>query len=129
MVAALNAVQPYDWHGFLRSHLDDYGQGQSAGAIERSGYKLVFKDKPLGDDPPSKALDLAYSVGMRVNAAGRITAVRWDGPAFKAKLTSGETIVSVNGKPYDADVFTNAINQAVNGGPLESRRVATDHFN
>lgn len=116
MVAALNTVQPYDWHEFLRAHLESYGQGQSAGTIERSGYKLVFTGKPRGDGTPRKALDLTYSVGMRVSAAGRITAVRWDGPAFQAKLTIGETISSVNGKPYDTDVLTNAIHQAVNGG-------------
>ena len=119
MVAALNAVQPYDWHSFFRSRLDDYGQGRLVHSIDRAGYKLVFTDKASGGGPPSKSLDLAYSLGMRVNATGRIYAVHWDGPAFKANLTIGETIVSVNGKPYNPELLTAAVVSAATGGPLD----------
>ena len=119
MVTALYHVQPCDWQGLLRSRLNDYGQGRLAHSIERAGYKLIFTDKPIGNDPPSKSLDLAYSLGMRVSPTGSVTAVHWDGPAFRANLTIGETIVSVNGKPYDPALFTNAINEAVKGGSLD----------
>ena len=119
MVRALNAVQPYDWHSFLRSHLDDYGQGQLAHSIERAGYQLVFTDKPSGDESASKALDLAYSLGMRVNATGTISAIHWGGPAFKANLSYGQIILTVNGKPYDPALFRQAIVDAAKGGPLD----------
>ncbi len=119
MVVALNAVQPYDWRGFFQSRLDDYGQGQMVHSIDSMGYKLVFTDKPIGNDPPGTSLDLAYSLGMRVSPIGRIDAVHWEGPAFKAKLTAGETIVLVNGKAYDPEVLTKAITGAVDGGPLD----------
>ena len=119
MVAALNTVQPYDWHSILHSRLNEYGQGKLVHSVDRAGYKLVFTDKPIGDGAPSKSLDLAYSLGMRVTPTGRISAVHWDGPAFKANLTIGETIVSVNGKPYDPELFTAAITDAAHGGPLD----------
>ena len=119
IVAALNAVQPYDWRGFFHSRLDDYGQGQMVHSIDRTGYKLVFADKPIGNDPPGKSLDLAYSLGMRVSPTGHIDAVHWEGPAFKANLTAGETIVSVNGKAYDPEFFTKAITDAADGRPLD----------
>ena len=118
MIAAMNSVQPYDWHGYFRSRLDDYGQGKLIHSIDRTGYQLVFTDKPIGNAPPSKALDLAYSLGMRVTPTGRIYAVHWGGPAFKAGLTIGETIASVNGQTYDPELFTKAITEAENCGPI-----------
>ena len=119
MVKALNAVQPYDWRGFFRSRLNDYGQDKMLHSIDHTGYRLIFTDKPLGNDPPGRSLDLAYSLGMRVNPNGLINAVHWEGPAFKANLTIGETIVSVNGKPYDPEFFAKAIASAADGGPLD----------
>lgn len=119
MVAALGSVQQYDWHSFFQSRLNDYGQGKLIHGIDRTGYSLVFTDQPIGDAPPSKALDLAYSLGMRVSPTGRIYAVHWGGEAFKANLTVGETIVSINGKPYDPELFRNAIREGVNGGALD----------
>ena len=119
MLASLTAVQPYDWHSFFRSHLDDYGQGRLIHSIERTGYQLVFTDKSPGSSPPSGPLDLAYSLGMRVSPSGAIYAVHWGGPAFNANLTIGETIVSVNGKPYAPGVLVDAIRAAESSGPLD----------
>jgi hypothetical protein len=56
---------------------------------------------------------------MRIALNGRISEVHWEGPAFRANLTTGETIVSVNGKPYDPELFTVAITAAASGGPLD----------
>lgn len=119
IVTALNNVQSYDWRGFLRSRLDDYGAGKLTHSIDRSGYRLVFTDKPLGNQPLGKSLGLTYSLGMRINAAGLITVVFWDSAAFKAKLTSGETIVQVNDQPYTPELLVKAIAEAVTGGPVK----------
>lgn len=115
LVTALNAVQTYDWLRFFRAHLDDYGRGKLVHSIDRSGYELVFTDKPVGNAPPSESLDLAYSLGMRVTSTGFIYAVHWDGPAYRANLTIGETIVSVNGDPYDPQKFVETIDDAAKG--------------
>ena len=32
-----------------------------------------------------------------------IGAVQWDGPAFKAGIAGGQTLVAVNGRAYEAD--------------------------
>ncbi len=118
MVSALDKIQPYDWHSFFRARLEDYGEGKLVHSIDSTGYRLVFTDKPTGDQPQAKDLDLAYSLGMRVSQTGRIYAVHWGGPAFKANLTVGETIVSVNDHPYTPEGLTKAIHEAVSGGPL-----------
>ena len=119
MVTALNHVQPYDWGSFFRARLEKYGQGRLAHSIDWAGCELVFTDKPIGNTPPDKSLDLAYSLGMRVNASGTISAVHSGRPAFKANLTFAETIISINGKPYDPEQFTKAIGEAAKGGPLD----------
>ncbi len=56
---------------------------------------------------------------MRVTPTAAIYAVHWGGPAFQAGLTVGETIVSVDGKPYDPKLLTDAVRQAASGGSLE----------
>jgi len=41
--------------------------------------------------------------------------VRWNGPAFKAGVSTGATIVAVNGKDYSKDVLKDAIAAAKGG--------------
>ena len=42
VVAALNAVQPYDWAGFLNQRLQSTDAHAPLGGIQRSGWKLVY---------------------------------------------------------------------------------------
>ncbi len=39
--------------------------------------------------------------------------MRWNGPAFKAGVSTGATVVAVNGREYTPEVMTNAIERAV----------------
>ncbi|MBU4435962.1 MAG: peptidase M61, partial [Alphaproteobacteria bacterium] len=59
-----------------------------------------------------KITNLAYSLGLTVGAAGVLSDVQWGGPAFKAGLTQGVTLVAVNGETYDADKLKDAIKAA-----------------
>ena len=118
LVAALDLVQTYDWRTFLRSRLDDYGSGRLVHSIDRTGYRLVFTDKPIGDAPLGKSLGLTYSLGMRIDAAGKITTVQWQGPAFQANLIPGETIIEVNGQHYAPELLVQAITAASSGGKI-----------
>jgi predicted metalloprotease with PDZ domain len=43
---------------------------------------------------------------------GQINDVRWDGPAFKAGVSTGATVVAVNGQDYSKDVLKSAITVA-----------------
>jgi predicted metalloprotease with PDZ domain len=46
--------------------------------------------------------------------------VSWDGPAFKAGLAPGDTLVAVNGHAFKADVLKSAIKSAKHGStPIE----------
>ncbi len=116
VVATLNGVYPHDWAKFLRDRLD--GKVGVTGGIEASGWKIVYKDEP-NDYAKSFGSrgggDFVYSLGLSVGKDGSIGDVRWDGPAFKAGIGSGTTIVAVNGQAYDADVLKEAVKAAKDG--------------
>jgi predicted metalloprotease with PDZ domain len=58
--------------------------------------------------------NFAWSIGLTMGDKGQINDVRWDGPAFKAGVSTGATIVAVNGRDYSTDVLKNAITDAKN---------------
>ncbi len=119
MIATLQSIQPYEWREFFDSRVREYGPGRLAHSIERSGYRVVFSDQPSPDEQSSKTLNLIDSLGMRVSPTGCLYEVQWNGPAFQASLTGGETIASVNGQPYKPDLLVQAIKQATAGGPID----------
>jgi predicted metalloprotease with PDZ domain len=134
LVAALNAVEPYDWSTFLRERLDGVNRPAPLDGINRGGYKLVFSDKPSDYtktvDTDRKRTTLTYSIGLSINAKNStIIDVLWDGPAFKAKLTAGMEILAVNGIAYSDDVLTAAIEAAKNSSaPIELIVKQQDRF-
>ena len=120
VVATLNGVQPHDWTKFLRDRLD--GKVGLTGGIEASGWKLVYKDEPNAYAKANSrggGADYTYSLGLSLNKDGVIGDVRLDGPAFKAGIGSGTTVVAVNGLAYDKDVLDEAVTAAKGGAPIE----------
>ena len=118
MVAALNGVLPYDWAGFLHARLDTV-RPAPLDWLARGGYRLVYTDTPSdftkkADAPPSHG-NLIYSLGLTLTAKGEASSVEWDSPAFKAGLTTADTIVAINGLDYDADDLKDAITAAKTG--------------
>ncbi|MBS0432900.1 MAG: M61 family metallopeptidase [Proteobacteria bacterium] len=115
VVAALNGVAKYDWTGFLRIHVDALNPPLVDG-IAAAGWKLVYNDKPSDmekaadkDAPARHKIGFAYSIGLVIGKDGQIGDVRWNGPAFKAGITSGATLVAVNGHAYKSEVLKDAI--------------------
>ncbi len=114
VVKTLDAIQPYDWAGYLRQRLD--GHGPLIGGLESHGWKLVYTDKPSAAVKAIEArrhfADLTYSLGLSIGKGGGIGDVLWDGPAFKAGISPGMTVIAVNGHDYDADGLKDAITAA-----------------
>lgn len=129
LIQALNAVQPYDWAGFLRARLDTTGKGATLDGLARGGYRLVFDDKPNLIQKSAESLgkykDFTFSIGFQIGKEGVLNEVQWDSPAFKAGLTSGMTLIAVNGLPYKesdtaGDTLTEQLEAAKSGSePLE----------
>jgi predicted metalloprotease with PDZ domain len=119
VVAALNAIEPYDWATFLRDRIDQPGAPAPVAGIARGGYRIVFKDEPNPYDKAAmtlgKRLDLTHSIGGRVGAGGTLTEVRWGGPLFEAGLMSGATLVAVDGRAYSDEALKAAITAAKTG--------------
>ncbi|MDO1527981.1 M61 family peptidase [Fulvimonas sp. R45] len=123
VVAALNAVQPYDWNAFLHGWLNGVGdEVPLLSGLERSGWRLVYTDRPshyqdavehVGNGEFSASgVDEMFSVGLFIRHDGRIGDVLWNGPAFKAGLAPGMKLLAVDGRKYSADTLRQAIVQA-----------------
>lgn len=124
VVAALNAVYPYDWAKFLHTRIEGTGQPAPIAGIERAGYRLVWRDAPNPFDKArmddSKSLSLAHSLGVTIDREGTVTGTRWDSPAFNAGVVNGAKIIAVNGRAYDAEKLQQAITAAKGGSkPIE----------
>jgi predicted metalloprotease with PDZ domain len=115
VVKALNAVQPFDWAGFLRARLDNNGPAPLDG-LARAGWKLVYGEKPTdflkAQEDTRKSADFQYSLGFNVSSEGKIEALQWEGVGFKAGLSGSATILAVNGRAYKAEVLRAAVSAA-----------------
>ena len=133
VVAALNAVQPYDWATFLRTRLEGHGPGAPLDGIKRGGYRLVYTDTPSDfvkkNETERKITDLTYSLGLVIGREGAVSSVLWDGPAFKAGLIPGETLVAVNGAAYSTEVVKAALKAGMgHGGGVDLLIKAGDRY-
>ncbi len=133
VVAALNAVMPYDWAHFLSQRLNTENGPAPLDGVTRGGYRLVFTEErsPYQKDQEmhSKGADFMYSIGVAVGEGGVLTQVQWDGPAFNVGLAVGETIVAVNGDTYSADGLRRAITAAkTSHDPIELLIKAGDQY-
>ena len=116
VVRTLNGVVENDWATFLRSRLDGHGPGAPLAGIARGGWRLVYTDTPSAYE---KALygelgrnSFIYSLGFVSSATNVLGSVQWDGPAFRAGLTSGAQIIAVNGEAASAATLRAAVTAA-----------------
>lgn len=119
VVAALNAVHPYDWAKFLRERMQAPGRPAPTGGIEAAGYRLVWRDAPNAYDrdrmAQAKNADLTHSLGLVIDKDGVAGSILWDGPAFKADIVNGTKIVAVDGVTYSRERIEAAIRAATDG--------------
>ncbi|NJR79783.1 M61 family metallopeptidase [Sphingomonas corticis] len=114
VAATLDAIQPYDWKGYLTRRLTEHAKGAPIEGFARNGYRLIYTDAPTpsfkANEGTRKIVDLTYSGGFVVGtAAGEVSGVTWDSPAFAAGLTVGHTIVAVDGEAFTPDALKGAI--------------------
>ncbi|MBV8490549.1 MAG: M61 family peptidase [Candidatus Eremiobacteraeota bacterium] len=112
----LNQIAPYDWHGFFEKWVYSIASQPPTDEIERSGYKLVWNDKPndfvLGRAMIFHGIPAWYDVGLQLNGKGNISDVRMGSAAWNAQLAPHMQIVAVNGRAFDPDIWKDAITDA-----------------
>ncbi len=116
VVHALDRVEPYDWAAFLRRRLDARGGQAPLDGLRRGGYRLVYDDKPSSFETSYEkergVRDFTFSIGLSMKGTN-IETVAWNGPAWKAGLVAGGTLLAVDGIAVDgADDLATAIREA-----------------
>jgi predicted metalloprotease with PDZ domain len=133
LVAALNAVEPYDWADFLRQRLHGIALPAPLEGIRHGGYQLVYTDTPSeiskNADSQRKHTSLSYSLGVTLDKDGNVLQIQWGSPAFEAKLTESAQILAVDGSAYSPDAIKDAIRMAKDRtAPIELIVKTGDHF-
>jgi predicted metalloprotease with PDZ domain len=125
VVAALNAIAPYDWSGYLSSRVDQARPHAPLDWIAKGGYRLAYSEKPTSfwkiEERRRKVADFSYSLGLSIDTADRgIDQVIWDSPAFIAGLTNNDTLVAVAGEGFDGGRLADQVDEAkANRKPIE----------
>jgi predicted metalloprotease with PDZ domain len=101
VIAALNAVQPYDWTSFLAQRIDAIAS-HPPNPFDRGGYKMVFTDAQTGFAKivagKRKTIDMRFSLGLVARNDGTIVDVIPNSPAYAAGIGPGEKIVALNAR-------------------------------
>jgi predicted metalloprotease with PDZ domain len=124
VVAGLNAVQKYDWAGFLNQKLHSTDAHAPLGGVQKSGWKLVY-DGTRSDlwktrEEQEKIANLSYSIGLVVKEEGDISDVTYGGPAQKAGVAPSTKIVAVNNRQFSLTLLREAVQKtATDAKPIE----------
>ena len=115
LIAALNAIFPYDWNAFFRERIDEVRPHPPLEALERAGWRLAYKDEPT---PYARLVngrrgnvDERFSLGFRASNDS-IQDVLDGTPAAAAGLAPGMRIVAVNGRGYSRELLDDAVRAA-----------------
>ncbi|MBK9572919.1 MAG: M61 family metallopeptidase [Rhodoferax sp.] len=132
VVRALNTAAPHDWATFLHQRLDSHAQPAPLDGLTRGGWKLVYSEQQSeyakASEATRKNTGFGYSLGFDLDKDGKLTQVRWGGPAFRAGLTPAVQLVAVNGFAYKPDLLREAITQAKDGSGVELLIKAADRY-
>jgi predicted metalloprotease with PDZ domain len=121
VIAALNAVLPYDWRAFFNARVYEINPHPPIGGIEHGGWQLTYNDQENAvvrvRETVDDTLDLSFSLGMEVQTAsgeenGRLADVIPGMPAAEAGLAPGMRLISVNGRGFTPGALHEAIAEA-----------------
>lgn len=112
--AALNTVYRNDWRQFFAERISTVA-APPVGGLDQGGWRLAFgpgrngflQDIETWD--PSGTLELAYSLGLRLNTEGLVDDLIPGTPADTAGLAPGMQVRAVNGRRWSASRLREAI--------------------
>lgn len=129
LVAALNAIAPFDWAGFFHERLDSNSPDAPVGGIVNSGWKVTFNGEPSKLQGRRGNPGDIYSIGLQIGNDGVVSDSIFGGPAFEAGISSGMKVIGVNGRMYTQDLLEDAIKEAKDTAkPITLLVVVDDYF-
>ena len=135
LVAALNAIAPYDWRTFFRERLDSTSAHAPLGGITSGGWQLTYNDQPNAVMSAAQAAheggDYTSSIGLTIRGDGSVQDAIPGMPAFKSGMSPYTKIVAINGQTFSLDALNHALRDSAalvllvdNSGFLESHEIA-----
>jgi predicted metalloprotease with PDZ domain len=107
IVAAMNAVLPYDWKGFFAQRIDAIAP-HPPDPFTPGGWKLVFKPTRSAFERETEqtrhAFNARFSLGISGMDRGTIGDVAQNSPAAAAGIAPGAKIVAVDDRPFEFSV-------------------------
>ena len=129
VVAALNAVQPYDWRRFLDERVRGIDTPEPARALESAGWRFAFADTMDEYESAAEALggdgNLTYSLGIAIGDEGAVDDVMPGGPADQAGIAAQMKLIGVDGRTYSKQVMIDALKSAQKTRPPMELLVTT----
>jgi predicted metalloprotease with PDZ domain len=113
LVSDLNQVVPFDWATFLHERITSLSSHADLDGITQSGWKLIYADEASSYEKANmgKTVDAYFSLGLLTKDDGTIGEVRFFSPAFDAKLSPGEKIVTINGRAFSPATLQQALTE------------------
>ena len=122
LIAVLNRLAPYDWKGFFGRVVQSVNERAPLEGVEAGGWKLSYQGAIprllKSREQVSQTMDVSYSLGMLVKAAGsdtdpgKIVDVLTGSPAEQAGLAPGMRLVAVGGRKWSPEVLRQALRDA-----------------
>jgi predicted metalloprotease with PDZ domain len=128
LVAALDAIAPFDWATFFNTRLDSTAPEAPTGGIENGGWKVTFSAEPSKLTGRHGAATDIYSIGLKLGDDGAVTDSIFGSPAFEAGISSGMKVIGVNGRVYTHDLLEDAIKDAKDSAQPISLLVVDDDY-
>jgi predicted metalloprotease with PDZ domain len=109
VIAALSAVQPYDWRRFFALRVDSIAP-HPPDPFGIAGWRVAFEPTPSALDKSlggrRKRLDARYSLGLAAHTDGTIVDVLVGSPAARAGLAPGMKIVAIDDRALGSEPQT-----------------------
>ena len=114
VIAALRAVQPYDWRGFWLERLNRLRPGAPLEGVNASGWHLGYGTTPSamlrGHATEDRETNLQYSLGFVIgDDNGVLTDLVPGSSADVAGLTPGSKLIAVNGRKWSQALLHDAL--------------------
>ena len=118
LIAAMNAVEPYDWAQFFNARLTSNSPGAPLGGITEGGYRLEFTETASEmsryTESYYRGVNAWYSLGFKTSDQS-VQDVLVGSAADRAGLGPGMKLVAINGRKATDELLHNAIRDAKGG--------------